>query len=320
MFQVLAAQQEACRGLEIPVGVINFGGESFRGLAAQDFLIHSQKGSVAVKSITYDDSPRRILLVVDTSRKLSPNLRKAEVELIKTFAATVRPEDTIGLLTARGPGAIVKFGDPRANLADAISQETNSKEGKDRGVLDAVQQGAEWFTPSRPGDAIVVIAREMEGNHKANAKSVAKALADHQIRLFGLALGPVQTRNTTTSAYQTSTTSQGLALATPQTGDLIYDTGDENFYPLTVNSGGLVTLVVDPENKQFSDNVDSPQVQQRVRFRAQMIGNAIDSFYRMVIQPQHPMPGEWLDLGLTESIQKNSPKMWLLFPHSLGPC
>src|SRR5262249_50268168 len=148
MFRVAIAQQDACRALEIPVGVINFEGQSFRGLAPQDFLAKAQKGSVAIKSIAYDDGPRRILLIVDTSRKLSPNLHKAEVELVKTFAAAARPEDTLGLLTAHGPGGIVKFGDPRSSLVDAISQESNTKEGKDRGVLDAVVQGLEWFSPS----------------------------------------------------------------------------------------------------------------------------------------------------------------------------
>jgi hypothetical protein len=320
MFTVAAAQQDACKAFEIPVGVINFGGESFRGLVPQDFLAHAQKGPVAIKSVAYDDGPRRILLVVDTSKKLSPNLRKAELELVKTLAASARPEDTLGLLTARGPGATVKFGDPRVNLLDAISQENNSKEGKDRGVLDAVLEGAEWFSPSRPGDAIVVIARDTEGNHKANAKSVAKALADHHVRMFGLALGPIQTRNSTTSTFQTSTTSQGLAIAKPSTGDLLYNTGDEDFYPLTMNSGGLAMLVVDPDSKQFSDKMDDPQVQQRVRLRAQAVANAVDSFYRMVVEPQQSVHGEWWDLELTQGIQRNSPKMWLLFPHSLGPC
>lgn len=315
-----ATAQDACKAYEIPVGVINFNGESFRGLATQDFLGHAQKGSVAIKSITFDDSPRRILLVVDTNKNLSVNLRKAEVELVKTLAASARPEDSLGLLTARGPGGTVKFGDPRASLVDAISQETSAKEGKGRGVLDAVLEGVEWFSPSRPGDAIVVIAHDTEGNHKANAKSVAKALADHHVRMFGLALGPIQTRNSTTSYYQTAASSQGLALATPSTGDLIYSTGDEDFYPLTVNSGGVVGMVMDPDSKQFSDKMDDPRVQQRVRSWAQLVTNAVDTFYRMTIEPQHPGHSDWWDLTLTESIQKNSPKMWVLFPHSLGPC
>jgi hypothetical protein len=316
---VAVSQQDACKAVEIPVGVINFGGESFRGLAAQDFLAHPQKGSITVKSIAYDNGPRRVLLVVDTSKKLSANLRKVEVELVKTLVAASRPEDSLGLLPARGPGSVVKFGDPRTGLVDAI-QDTNSQQRKDRGVLDTVLEGIEWFSDSHPGDAIIVIAPDTEGNHKANAKSVANALAEHHIRLFGLALGPIQTRNSTTSSFYTSTTSQGLSLAQPSTGDLIYNTGDENFFPLTQNSGGLVTLVADPDSTQFSDNVSDPQVLQRVRFRALTITNAIDAFYRVVVEPQRvPSPG-WWSLDLAENIKKNSPRMFLLYPTQLGPC
>ena len=318
-FSLAAAQQDACKSVEIPVGVVNFSGESFRGLAPQDFLAHAQKGSIAVKSITYDNGPRRVLLVVDTNKKLSANLRKVEVELVKTLVAAARPEDSLGLLPARGPGAVVKFGDPRSGLVDAI-QDTSAHQGKDRGVLDAVQDGIEWFSDPHPGDAIIVVAADTEGNHKANAKSVAKALAEHHIRMFGLALGPIQTRNSTTSSFYTSTTSQGLSLAQPSTGDLIYNTGDEDFYPLTSNSGGLVMMVADPDSKQFSDNMSDPQVQQRVKARAVIVTNAVEAFYRAVVEPQRvPSPG-WWSLDLTESIRKNSPKMWLLYPNQLGSC
>lgn len=320
MFSLASAQQESCKAMEIPVGVINSLGESFRGLAPQDFLARAQKGSVTVKSMVYDDGPRRVLIVVDTGKKLSGNLRKAEVALVKTFVAAARPEDSLGLLSAHGPGGPVKFSDPRANIVDALAQETNSNEGKDRGVLDAVMQGAEWFSDPHPGDAILIIAPTTEGNHKTNAKAVAKALADRHIRLFGLALGPIQTRNSTTSMFYTSTTSQGLSLAQPSTGDLIYDTGDEDFYPLTSNSGGLVAAVVDPDSKQFSDKMDSPQIQQFVRSRALLVANAIDSFYRVMVEPQRASHQEWLNLDLTDAVRKNSPAMFLLYPHAVGPC
>ncbi|HEY6272392.1 MAG TPA: hypothetical protein VIX19_10410 [Terriglobales bacterium] len=320
LFAMAAAQQDACKNVEIPVGVINSGGESFRGLATQDFLARTQKGSVSVKSIAYDIGPRRVLLVVDTSRKLPANLRRAEVELLKTFLAAIRPEDSVGLLTALGPGGPVKFGDTRASITEAVAGETNSTQGKNRGVLDAVSEGVEWFADPHAGDAIVVIAPNTEGNHKSNAKSVAKALADHHIRMFGLALGPIQTRNPTASAFTTSTTSQGLALSTPDTGVLTYSLGDEDFYPLTSNSGGLVAAVVDPDSKKFSDKMDSPSIQQFVRSRAQLVANAVDSFYRMLVEPQPTSHQEWWSLDLTQDIRKNSPAMFLLYPHSLGPC
>lgn len=314
-----AAQQAACSAFEVPVGVINSNGESFRGLAPQDFISHAQKGSVAVKSLAYDDGPRRMLLIVDTSSKLSANAHRAAAELVKTLVAASRPEDSLAMITVRGPGGLVKFGEDRSAFATALTGTGDTARGKDRGVLDGVMEAIEWFPDSRPGDAIVVIAAGTEGNHKANAKSVARALAERHIRLFGLALGPVATRNLTLSGSITSTISQGLAWTTPTTGDLIYNTGDEDFYPLTANSGGLVVAVMNQDSNQ-SDKIDDPRAQQFVRSRAQLIANAVDSFYRMQIEPPRISHAAWWSLEVRESIRKHAPAMFVLFPHELGPC
>src|SRR5260370_20054928 len=201
--------QQACK-IEVPVGVINASGDTFRGLSAEDFAGRASKGSVAVKSIVFDDGPRRVLFIVDASKKLSTNTRKAEIELIDTLTAASRPEDSLALITARGPGGMVKFGEDRAGFARALSAQGASNRSRD-GILDAVTDGMEWFTGPRPGDAIVVIAADLDGNHKSNPKSVAKALGQHHIRMFGLALGPVQIRSSVATGSIASTTSQGLA-------------------------------------------------------------------------------------------------------------
>jgi hypothetical protein len=60
----------------------------------------------------------------------------------------------------------------------------NGKE-KELGVM----AGMEWFGAPQLGDSIVVMAADMEGNHKTNAKLVARALEEKHIRMFGLALG-----------------------------------------------------------------------------------------------------------------------------------
>ena len=61
-------QQAACKAVEVPVEVISVTGDIFRGLAAEDFIGHVQKKLVAVKSLTYDDGPRRVLIVVNQAR------------------------------------------------------------------------------------------------------------------------------------------------------------------------------------------------------------------------------------------------------------
>jgi hypothetical protein len=179
--------------------------------------------------------------------------------------------------------------------------------------------GMEWFDGSRPGDAIVLIAADLEGNHKANPKTVAKALGERHMRMFGLALGPVTATSTVASHMVTNTMSQGLAEATPSTGAIIYDTGDLNFYPLTTNSGGLLLSVINGNRDSFF-SMDDPKQQQRVRQKGRQVVGMVNTFYRLEIdQPQFSRPEAWT-LDVKETIRKHAPAMWVLYPRELGPC
>lgn len=311
------AQQGGCKTIEVPVGVISATGDVFRGLTAQDFVGHVQKKPVSVKSATFDDGPRRVLFVADTSKKLSSDTRKAEDQMIQTILANARPDDSFALLTARGPGKDVTFTTDHNAITEALKDE--SRKGNEGNVLDAVMAGIEHFGKPQSGDAIVVIAAEMEGSHKANAKSVAKTLEEHHIRMFGLALAPVATRNVTTGGSMTSTTSQGLAWTTPGIGDIVYNTGDENFYPLTVNSGGLVVVPINGDSRRSYSMAD-PKVQQFVQQRARSVAKMINSFYRVEVEPpQLSRPEDW-NLDVSAEVKKHTQQMWLLYPHPLGPC
>jgi hypothetical protein len=312
------AQQAACKAVEIPVGVISANGDVFRGLAAEDFVGRTQKKPVPVKTITYDDGPRRVLIIVDTNKKLSSDLRKAEVELVQALLAGARPEDTFGIMPARGVGQDVKFTADRSAITQALNQFGEGK-GKDSGVLDAVMIGIEWFGEPKPGDAIVLIAADTEGNHRTNAKQVAKALVDNHIRMFGLALGPVQTKSSVASSTVTSTTSQGLAWTKPMVGEGVYLTGDENFYPLTANSGGMVLGAMNGDSRRSYSMSDSRLVQE-LRVRARFIAKTIASYYRVQVEsPQLSHPEDW-SLEISEEIRKHSQQMWVLYPHELGAC
>jgi hypothetical protein len=312
---VTSVAQQACSAVEVPVGVINAGGETFRGLSAQDFI--ASKGTT-VKSLTYDNGPRRVLFVVDTSPKLSSNTHAAAAELVKTLIESSRPEDSLALITARGPGGAVKFGEDRAGLVRALIPEAGT-DHKKQGVLDAMMEGIEWFSAPQPGDAIVLIAADLDGNHKANPKTVAKAAADHHLRLFGLALGPVITQSTVAGGSMTSTTSQGLALTKPMTGEVLVQEGDEHFFPLVVNSGGLVLAVVNASLDK-SNNMSEPRVQEQVRYKAKQLFAMISVFYRAQVESpalsHHP---DWT-LEVNEKVRKSTPAMFLLYPRELGPC
>ena len=313
------AQQSACKVSDVPVGVISVSGKVFRGLAAEDFIGHVQKKPVAVKGLAFDDGPRRVLIVADLSKKLSADSRKAEDEMIKTLLANARPEDTFAIMPARGPGEDVKFTQDRSAISQALGQPGDGKRGKEPGVLDTVLAGIEWFGTPQPGDAIVVMASELEGNRKANAKMVAKALHDGHIRMFGLALGPVETKNSVASHFMTSTTSQGLAEAQPLVGGIVYNTGDEHFFPLTTNSGGLVLSVMNADPRRTYSMAD-PRLAESVRQKARSVSDMIAAYYRMQVEPPAiTRPTDW-DLTISDEIQKHSAPMFVLYPHELGPC
>ncbi|HEX3155553.1 MAG TPA: hypothetical protein VHV32_13060 [Candidatus Angelobacter sp.] len=315
---LVLAQQAACKA-DIPVGVIGINGDTFRGLAAEDFIGQIQKKPVAVKKIAFDDGPRRVLIVADVSKKLSADSRKAEDEMIKTLVASARPGDTFAIMPAHGPGQDVKFTEDRAAIREALNQPGEGKRGKEPGVLDTVMVGIEWFGPPQPGDSIVVIAADMQGSRKANARMVAKALHDNHIRLFGLALGPVQTKSTVAGGFTTSASSQGLAQSEPLVGELVYETGDENFFPLTTNSGGLVLSAMNGDARR-NYSMGDPKMVQSVRQKAHSVANMISAYYRMQVEPP-PIgrPEDW-SLTINQELQKHAQPMFVLYPHELGPC
>ena len=316
------AQQGACKTVEVPVGVISISGDVFRGLAAEDFvgrMQNMQKREVAVKALTYDDGPRRVLIVVDANKKLSADAHKAEGEMVRTILAAARPEDTFALIHAHGNGRHVKFTTDRSAIALEIGWEGGASDGKELGVLDAVMVGIEWFGAPQTGDAIVVVAADTEGNRKTNAKQVAKALDAAHIRMFGLALGPVQTQSTVAGGTMTSTTSQGLAYTKPLVGDFVYNTGDEHFYPLTTDSGGIVFVAINADPRR-SYSMNDTRLLQEVRQKALAVSKMISTYYRMQVDPGQLTHPEYWNLDVNEEICKHSRQMFILFPHELGPC
>jgi len=318
-FRTVPAQESACKATDIPVGVISLNGDTFRGLAAEDFVGQIQKKPVTVRGVVFDDGPRRVLIVADVNKKLSADSRKAEDEMIKTLLDSARPGDRFAIMAAHGPGQDVKFTEDRKAISEALGQPGEGKRGKDPGVLDTVMAGIEWFGSPQPGDAIVVIAADMGGSRKANARMVAKALHDNHIRMFGLALGPVETKSSVAGGFTTTASSQGLAQTEPLVGELVYQTGDENFFPLTTNSGGLVLSVMNADSRRTYSMAD-PRMVQSVRKKAHSVASMISAYYRMKIDPPHvTRPEDW-SLTVNQEIQKHAQPMFILYPHELGPC
>lgn len=308
------AQTRQCKSTVVPVGIVNGNGESFHGLSAAEFFGRAGKAQVDLKGMTFDSGPRRIVLVVDTSKKLSGETRKAEKTLVETLLNAARPQDSFAMITARGPQQVVKFGEAHSAFIEALPEEAEAAHGKEQGVLDAVMQAIKLFGESKPGDSVVVIAADLGGSRTTNAKKVASALEEHQIRMFGLALGPVSTKNMAISGQ--TTTAWGLAESQSAVGDFIYDTGDQDFYPLTRNSGGLVLAVMNYDPR-MGYSMKDPKFQARIKQQSLALYNMIAGFYRVELETTRE--GEW-SFEPGAEIRKAAPNMFLLYPHKLTGC
>jgi hypothetical protein len=308
------AQTDKCNSTQVPVGIVNGSGEPFHGLSSADFLGRAGKASLAVKNMSFDDGPRRIVLVVDTSKKLNGDTRQAERSMIETLLGSARSQDSFAMVTARGPEHVVKFGEEHSAFIQALPAEGESRHGKEQSVLDGVMKAIELFGDSKPGDSIIVMAADLAGSHTANAKMVAKALEQHHIRMFGLALGLVQVKNSAVSGQ--STTAWGLATATPGIGDFVYDTGDADFYPLTRNSGGMVMAVMNYDSRATYSMKD-PKFVTRAKQQTLAIYNMVAGYYKVEFEGDHA--GEW-SFEPTPDVRKAAPNMFLLYPHELSSC
>jgi hypothetical protein len=128
------------------------------------------------------------------------------------------------------------------------------------------------------------------------------------------------TRNLTKGGVVTSSVSQGLAYTQTAVGNMVYDAGDEDFYPLTTNSGGVVISAIKPKSEAGADHMDDPQVVQFVKSRAQVLSNAMHALYRVEIDRSQTTRPEGWSLDIREDIRKSSPSMFILYDHELGPC
>jgi len=317
----VAAAQSGCTTMDLPINVIKASGEPVQGLPASDFAVQIKKQSLAIESANYESAPRRILLVIDTTKKLAADARRLEVEFASGIISGAQPEDTFALLTARGITQEVKFGADRSEVVKALkvlndSAAESGDAGKQVGPLDAVATGATWFGEPRLGDSIVLMAADLDENHKTNPRSVARLLSDHRIRLFGVALGRLQLANSTTSALTTDY--NGFGYKEPGMPIHSGDSGDPNFLPLTVNSGGYIV----PENTRAANmefrltEVKKQQLQKTGALMAQLI----DTFYDVRVKAPGISHEEAATVNFNADKLRTMPGTHVLFPHEVSPC
>jgi hypothetical protein len=305
------AQQQSCR-VDLPVGMIGTDGSLLNGLTAKDVTVRLRKQTLRIETIGYDTGPRRVLFILDTSRRLPPEVRKAETMLVNFVFTHARPGDSFALQTARGALRQVRFGESHDALTKAIDElAADPKEtGRAQNVLDAMVEGISWFGEPRTGDAILMMGDHLEESHSTTEfrrgyavdvapnfeashvgfKTVAESLNAHRIRVFGLQFG-------------------GL-MVNPST----YEPNDENLLGITIGSGGYLLLdTIDPHGSYVLTDVRERSLQHKV---FQLYG-AICQFYTLSVTAPASLQHESWKLDLAKDLQGNTVA---LYSRRFDPC
>lgn len=307
----LGISQSGCT-VDVPIDAVVAPGGVVRDLRVSDLAAENiKKQNLKIESLTYDVNARRILFVLDTVHDLPSDARKAEARIVQQILGSARPVDTFALMTARGTARSVKFDQGKDAVKGAAHELASDPKEKENGlgVLDAVAEGMEWFGAPQPGDSIFVMAMNLEGNHKTTAKKISDELERRHIRLFGVALGPVNLGSTV--ATQSDNYRGKFSYA--QAGDMP-DYRDQDFYPLTLNSGGFL----------YGDNALNEQREYKLTddHLQKLQGMAIQ-FHQVMAEYFHlqialPSNSEAWKLSLSGSGQERLSKTVLLYPRQIS--
>lgn len=307
---VFGVAQSGCT-LDVPVDVVGVTGGVVRDLKPADLLAEAGKNqTLKIDSLTYDASPRRILFVLDTVHDLPSDARKAEAKIVERILTSARSVDSFALITARGTTRAVKFEQGRNAVKQAAAELAADprEKGYGPGVLDAVEEGIGWFGEPKPGDSIFLMAMNVGGNHKTNAKKIAEELEARHMRLFGLALGPINLGSTV--ATQSDNYKGQFSYASA--GDMP-DYRDQDFYPLAMRSGGFL----------FGDNAVNEQREFKLTdehlLKLQTMGM---QFYQVMAEFYHlnlelRSNSEAWKLALSSAGEERLPKTKVLYPSAL---
>jgi hypothetical protein len=305
------AQQAGCPATEVGMNVVLPNGKTLKGLKLENLTGQTKHYRVAIDSLTFDSSPRRILMVLDMGRDLNADVRRAQIEIAAYLVTAGRPTDSMALLTARGALKSVRFGESHDAILSALAELRDNKAGPvtESGILDAVMEGVGWFQDPAPGDAIIVMASEIEKNKSTRYSQVAKALEDQKIRLFSVALGPIMA----------GTAFEPLNAFAPHNEGWAFAVNEENLSALAWNSGGYM-LFEDTQNPWKDYKLTDAHLQKLLEEAAGMYV-AIATFYRVNVRPPLGLKRrEGWKLDLTEDIRKKVPHAYMVYPRLLEPC
>ena len=182
------SQETAAGSCDVPVVVTGFNNELVRNLAPSDFSVRLGDVPRAVDNASIDESPKRIVLILDASRDVPEDEWKLETEMAASFVGHARPKDQFALLVISAEGTAASFLSPDDvagrlhKLADSRPAATDANER----IYDTLLAAAKRLEPPQFGDAIFLFGHHEDFGSTATPGHVLELIQRNELRFYGM--------------------------------------------------------------------------------------------------------------------------------------
>jgi Ca-activated chloride channel family protein len=191
----------------VPAVVTDRKGATVNGLSRDNFTVLENKIPQPIVSLSNQDAPCPIGIVLDLSGSMRTKLQAA-TDAVRAFLQTANPEDEIFLLTVGSrPHSLSDFTADFATLQNSI---VGSQAGGDTALVDTVYMGLNRLRAARKGrGALLVVSDGMDNNSRYSKSELLRVVeeSDVQIHTIGIADNPPWKK-----AIELTEQSRGLAL------------------------------------------------------------------------------------------------------------
>ncbi len=191
----------------VPTVVTDRKGATVAGLTRDNFTVLEDKVPQSIVSLSNQDAPCSIGIVLDLSGSMQTKLRAA-TDALRAFLQTANPEDEIFLLTVGSrPHSLSGFTADFATLQNRI---VGARADGDTALIDTVYMGLSRLRSARNGrGALLVVSDGMDNNSRYSKAELLRVVeeSDVQIYTIGIADSPAWKK-----AIELTEQSRGLAL------------------------------------------------------------------------------------------------------------
>lgn len=169
--------------VQLDVKVTDQTGRPVAGLTKNDFVVYEDKVSQSIESISSQEVPVSMGLVIDTSASMRPKLYTVS-EAARGLIGQMRPDDEAFLAQFKAEAELLQeFTSDRRELEDALRNLTVSG---GTALLDAIIATADYahVKGKRRRKAIVVITDGLEKNSSAKEKEVIEVMKEDDVQLY----------------------------------------------------------------------------------------------------------------------------------------